>query len=34
LDNEAFRYLAAKKHGIEYDEEEDRIFDASWRKAK
>jgi len=34
MDNEAFRYLAAVKHGIKYEEDEDEIFGASWKKAK
>ncbi len=34
MDNESFRYLAAVKHGVKYDEDEDRIFSASWEKAK
>ena len=34
MDNESFRYLAAVKTGVQFDEEEDRIFAASWDKAR
>ena len=34
MDNEYFRYLAAIKHGVQYDEDEDKIFRASWNKAR
>ena len=34
MDNESFRYLAACKHGITFDEEEDTLYAASWEKAR
>ena len=34
MDNESFRYLAALKHGLNFKEDEDRIYAASWDKAR
>ncbi len=34
MDNESFRYLATIKHGIFFGPEEDKIFSASWDKAR
>ncbi len=34
MDNESFRYLAAVKTSVAFSEEEDKIFAASWDKAR